>query len=389
MRHKQGIAHLTQATKLPGASPDMRAMLGRGLEAAGRNADAVQTLRDVLIPDADTFARLTDLPTCLAALESALAKEGRVEERLAVEEVRGCLGELKGDRMSRFRNRRLAEGVPYAGALAGSELARLLLPEARTILLDLSVILAPIAAKVLRFELSGLGVGSRERLSPRDAHPTRFLADRLARTLGIETFDLYLSPNWQGAMRVYPGDPAAIVGSTNFAELPEPEQLFALGRLLTRIALGPTWLDELPVDAVDGLYLAAMRSVDPTFGSGEVSPSRDAMASSFLPAVQKAIGRRHKKLIEELGPNVPATYDARAITIAIRRSEYRIAYVLSGDLVAAIDYLRRFDRDIGRSAEEPRLLLTHPVTNEMLRYALSAEGTAERLNLGVSWAGMG
>jgi hypothetical protein len=364
-------------------------MLGRGLEAAGRNVEAIQTLRDVIIPDADTFARLTDLPACLSALESALAKEGRVEERLAVEEVRGCLGELKADRMSRFRNRRLAEGVPYGGALAGSELARLLLPEARTILLDLSVILAPIAAKILRFELGGLGVGSRERLGPRDAHPTRFLADRLARTLGIETYDLYLSPNWQGAMRVYPGDPPAIVGSTNFAELSEPEQLFALGRLLTRIALGPTWLDELPVDAVDGLYLAAMSSVDPSFGSGEVSASRDGMANSFLPAVQKAIGRRHKKLIEELGPNVPANYDTRAITIAIRRSEYRIAYVLSGDLVAAIDYLRRFDRDIGRSAEEPRLLLTHPVTNEMLRYALSAEGTAERLNLGVSWAGMG
>ena len=70
----------------------------------------------------------------------------------------------------------------------------------------------------------------------------------------------------------------------------------------------------------------------------------------------------------------------------MRRSEYRIAYVLGGDLVAAIDYLRRFDRDIGRSAEDPRLLLTHPVTNEMLRYALSAEAVAERRRVGAAWA---
>ena len=112
------------------------------------------------------------------------------------------------------------------------------------------------------------------------------------------------------------------------------------------------------------------------------------MAGSFLPAVQKAMGRRQKKQIEEIAARVTVNYDARALTIALRRSEYRIAYVLSGDLVAAIDYLRRFDRDIGRSAEDPRLLLTHPVTNEMLRYALSAEGTAERLNLGASWAGL-
>ncbi len=385
VRPTQGIAHLTQATQIQGAPPDVRALLGRGLEAAGRNLEAVQVFRDVLVPDADTFARLAELPAALGSLEAAFAKEGRVEERLAVEEVRACLGDVKPERMARFRNRRLPEGAPYAGSLAGQDLVRLLLPEARTIVLEVSTIIAPIAAKILRFELAGLGVGSRDRLSPRDGHPTRALADRLARALGIEAFEIYLSPTWQGAARVYPGDPPAIVGSTSFAELPEDEQLFALARLLTRISLGPTWLDELPVDAVDGLFLAVMRAVDPAFGSGEISAARDAMATSFVAAVQKAIGRRQRKQIEELGPNVPSNYDARAITIAVRRSEYRLAYVLTGDLVAAIDYLRRFDRDIGRSAEDPRLLLSHPVTNEMLRYALSAEAVAERRRVGAAW----
>jgi tetratricopeptide (TPR) repeat protein len=386
LRPTQGVGHLTQAAQIPGATADVRAMLGRGLEAAGRNAEAMSVLRDVLLTEADTFARLGDLPATLASLEAAFAKDGRLEERLAVEEVRACLGDVKPDRMNLFRSRRLVESAPYASSLGPADRARLLLPEARTILLDLSLIVAPIAAKILRFELSGLGVSSRDRLSPRDGHPTRVLADRLARALGIEAFDIYLSPSWQGAARVYPGDPPAIVGSTTFAELPESEQLFALARLLTRIALGPTWLDELPVDAVDGLFLAVMRSVDASFGSGEISAGRDAMAASFLAAVHKAIGRRQRKQIEELGPNVPAGYDARAITIAVRRSEYRVAYVLTGDLVAAIDYLRRFDRDIGRSSEDPRLLLTHPVTNEMLRYALSAEAVAERRRIGSFWA---
>jgi hypothetical protein len=96
---------------------------------------------------------------------------------------------------------------------------------------------------------------------------------------------------------------------------------------------------------------------------------------------------RCKSLCPSPGGRVPnAGYDARAITIAVRRSEYRLAYVLTGDLTAAIDYLRRFDRDIGRSAEDPRLLLTHPVTNEMLRYALSAEAVAERRRIGSFWA---
>jgi cellulose synthase operon protein C len=384
-RLREGVLHLTQATAIPGSPPDARAALGRGLEAAGRNGEAVQVFRDVLLAEADTFARLTELPAALASFEAAFAKDGRVEERLAVEEVRACLGDVKPERMMRLRARRLLDGAPYAGALVGAELSRLLVPEARTPLLEVAAAIAPVAAKILRFELSGLGVSSRDRLSPRDGHPTRVLADRVARALGVESFEIYLSLSWQGAARVYPGDPPAIVGSTSFAELPEPEQIFALARLLTRIAFGPTWLDELPVDAVDGLFLAAMRAVEPSFGSGEISASRDAMASSFVASVQKAIGRRQKKQLEEIGPRVTSDYDARAITIGVRRSEYRVAYLLGGDLVAAIDYLRRFDRDIGRSAEDPRLLLTHPVTNEMLRYALSAEAVSERRRLGAAW----
>jgi tetratricopeptide (TPR) repeat protein len=387
MRPREGVAHLQQAVALPGSPPDARVGLGRGLEAAGRNAEAVQVFRDVMTADAEVFSRIGELGAGLASLEAALAKDGRVEERLAVEEVRACLGEVKTDRVTRLRARRQPEGVPYAGAFAGAEIGHALVPEARTPLLEVAGAIAPIAAKILRFELSGLGVTSRDRLGPRDGHPTRAIADRLAKALGIEAFELYLSASWQGAARVYPGDPPAIVGSTTFADLPDPEQVFALGRLLTRIALGPTWLDELQVDAVDGLFLAAIRAVDPPFGSGELSAAREAMAQSFTAAVQKAIGRRQKKLLEEILPTLTGAYDARAIAIGVRRSEYRIAYVLGGDLVSAVDYLRRFDREIGRASEDPRVLLQHPVTNELLRYALGAESFNERRRVGSVWGG--
>jgi tetratricopeptide (TPR) repeat protein len=386
MRAREGVAHLTQAAQLPGAAPDVRVALGRGLEAAGRNAEAVQVFRDVLAAEGETLARVADLPLALTSFEAALAKEGRVEERLALEEVRACFGDVKAERLSRLRARRLSEGAPYALSLAGAELLRLLVPEARSPLLEVAAAIQPIAAKILRFELANIGVASRDRLSARDGHPTRVLADRLARALGIEAFDVYLTATWQGAARVYPGDPPAIVASTTFAELPEPEQLYALARLLTRAALGPTWLDELPVDAVDGLLLASLRAVDPGFAGGELTAPRESMAQSFLPAVQKAIGRRQRKQIEELLPTILSNYDARAITIGVRRSEYRAAYVLAGDLVAALDYLRRFDRDIGRSAEDARVLLSHPVTNELLRYAMSAESVTERRKVGAIWA---
>jgi hypothetical protein len=246
------------------------------------------------------------------------------------------------------------------------------------------VALAPVAAKALRFEIPSLGVTSRERIGPRDGHPTRALADRLARSLGLEAFELYLTPTWKGAARVYPGDPPAIVAPSSFVDLPEPEQMFGLARLLTRAALGFTWLDELSIEAADGLLLAALRSAVPTFASGELAAPREQTVQGFLAPVQKAIGRRQRKLLEEIAPSATAAYDARALTIGVRRSEYRIAYLLSGDLLCAIDYLRRYDREIARSAEEPRVLLQHPVTNELFRFALTAEAYVERRRVGTA-----
>ena len=120
----------------------------------------------------------------------------------------------------------------------------------------------------------------------------------------------------------------------------------------------------------------------PAFGSGELPGPREHAAQGFLASVQKAIGRRQRKLLEEIAPSAIATYDARALTIGVRRSEYRVAYILTGDLLCAVDYLRRYDREIARSAEDPRVLLQHPVTNELVRYALTAEAYAERRRVG-------
>ncbi|XXX77131.1 cellulose synthase [Sorangium sp. So ce134] len=385
IRPRDGLAHLQQAVALPGAPPESRTALGRGLEAAGRNSEAVQVLREVLTADAEVFTRLPDLGPALAALEAALAKDGRAEERVTVEEVRACLGEVSLDRMARLRGRRVPSEAPYAGAFAGPEIGRLLLPEARSPWIDVALAIAPIAAKAIRFELSNLGISSRERIGPRDNHPTRQLAERVGRALGIEAFELYLVPSWQGAARVFPGDPPAIVAPTSFTELPELEQTFALARLFARVAVGFTFLDEIPAEATDGLLLASIRTIDPGFGAGAVSPAREHATQQMLPGVQRAIGRRQRKMLEEVASTVNVSYDARAFVIGLRRSEYRIGYLLCGDALAAIDYLRRYDRDIARSTEEPRLLLQHPVANELLRYALSAEAYAERRRAGSIW----
>jgi len=380
-RPNEAIVHLQHAVALPGAVPDARALLGRALEIACRHTESIQVLRTLFSVDIETGARVEDLGAALASLEAALAKEGRVDERLAVEEVRACLGFVAADRFAALKARRLPEGAPRMGALAGAELGRLLLPEARSPLLDLCASVQPIAGKALRIELATFGIGSRDRVGPRDGHATRALADRVARTLGVEAFELYLSPVWQGPPRVYPGDPPAIVGATAFADFPEPEQIFVLARLLVRVALGPTFLDELTSEALDGFLLASLRTVDPGFGAGELARPRELAAQGLLAHVQRAIGRRQKKQIEEIVlPMIASSFDVRPFSLAVRRTEYRAALLLSGDVLASIDHLRRIEA--ARIPDEPRALLKHPVTSELIRFALQPESAVERRRLG-------
>jgi len=61
-------------------------------------------------------------------------------------------------------------------------------------------------------------------------------------------------------------------------------------------------------------------------------------------------------MIEEILPSVSAAYDPNAFVHAARRSEWRAAYLLAGDLVASVDYLRRTEPDLSRLAEGPRTL---------------------------------
>jgi tetratricopeptide (TPR) repeat protein len=410
-RTTEGLSHLQTAASTASTSPsgipmaphpELRAGLALGLLGAGRNREAVQTIRELLTSDAETLLRLAEpsiysqvrsaavastgtvLSALLTCLDAALATEGRSEERLAVEEVRAALGELPNDRLVHLRRRRLDPEAPLANSLAASELARLLVPEARSPLVDVALAVAPIAAKALRFEIASLGVGSRDRIGPRDGHPTRAIADRVARALGVEQFELYLTPSWQGAARVYPGDPPAIVGPVGFAELPEHEQAFALGRLLTRVALGVAWLDEIPTEIADAFLLASLRSTVPSFGAHGLAPPREHAVQGLLPGVQRAIGRRQRKLLEELlaQGQVSPDYDMRAFSIAVRRSEYRAAYVLSGQLLGGLDYLRRVDAELARALDQPKLVLQHPVTNELVRWSLSSEAFLERRKAG-------
>jgi hypothetical protein len=385
-RPRDGLARLAQAAAMPGASADVRALLGRGLEAAGHSADAAKVLREVL-GSADGLLELSDRAGALAALDAALARDARADERIAVDEVRACLGELGADRVARLRSLRAPPDAPPPGSLAGADLVRLLVPEAKTHIVDVAVAVAPVAARILLLDPATVGVGPRDRLGPRDASPLRLTVERLSRAFGVEALDVYAPPGWTAAARLFPGDPAVLVAPSSLSELSEAERTFALARLVARAALGFAWLDEVPLEVGDALLLATARAVDPGFAAGELAQARESALQSLLPHVQRALGRRSRKLVEDVAAHLAPPADPRAFALALRRSEVRLAYLACGDLLASLDALRRVDRDLARADADARFLLHHPVTGELVRYALSAEAAAERQRIGTARAG--
>jgi hypothetical protein len=237
---------------------------------------------------------------------------------------------------------------------------------------------------VLRFELANVSISSRDRISARDGHPSRVLADRLARALGVESFELYLSSSWQGPLRAFPGDPPAIVGPTSLASLPELEQAFAIAHELARIAIGTVGLDDLPPADVDAVILGAIRAIDPEFPRTDGSATSDEAAEAFTAAFQRHLARKQRRRIEEILPTFSPKFDSSVLLAGARQTEIKAAYVLTGSLISSLDYLRRIDRALA-AATDAAALIRHPFASTLFRFSITAEAFMHRRRVGTTW----
>lgn len=193
--------------------------------------------------------------------------------------------------------------------------------------------------------------------------------------------------------RVLAQDTLWIVAPLSLAEAPEPVPLAALGRALTRISLGAPWLEELPAATSRRMsWLARGRwsqgTAATTSTSSRPSSSRTTNRSWLAP-----IGRKQKKLLEELAvhltsPNrqlVPSS-----LIHALARAEVRSAMLLTGDVLATLEDLRTLNPGLARATgvQGPRCLgsfLEHAFGGDVCRYAMSGKAIALRRRIGTTW----
>jgi hypothetical protein len=252
---------------------------------------------------------------------------------------------------------------------------------------------AGLEAKVLRANLADVGVSSRDRITARSGHPLRVPFDRAMVAFGLEEVELVVSAAVD-KVRVIAQDAPWVVVPLSLGELPQEVQVAAFARAAGRILVGVPWLGELSETSILAWLIAVARQVDPTYGDDD----RDNWPPDtwkYEPLVAKAIGRKQKKLLDELTPHLQAKEgrkpDMAVFVRALTQCEVRAAYVVSGDLSATARMVALDEPTLKKALARPGpaalgSLLTHPILGDTVRFALAPESTIFRKRLGSAWA---
>lgn len=395
-RLRDGVGHLQRAIQIDPMLHESRYELATAFSRLGAHDDAAKTVMSMISPTAKPLAAISDPPAALELLERALNAERRQEEAIVVSELRAIAGELDEGRHGWLRARRLSAFEKHHAPLDRQTLiGHVVPPEGRHIYLEIANAISGLETKLLRADLSEIGVTSRERVGKRSGNPTRALLDRLCQALNLSDVELVITPNVQRT-RVLAQDALWVVVPKSLTELPEPTQLASIGRALARVALNVPWLEELPPPHIEAMLIAAARTVMPAYGKDDVDVLSLKLVLQYEPNLVKELSRKHRQALEKLVP-LMSSPQGRIIPIdvligALARAELRIAYVLTGDVLATIDELRGLDASFLKATETPgrgsvAAVLDHPFAGDVLRFALTPEATALRRRVGSTWAG--
>ncbi len=393
-RYKEAVDNFERTVALSPQTTEAYAQLIIALAKAGRTAEAGRVGLSLFDDDSKKFRSVSDPERILRIIEDSFSAERRGDEAVVMAELRAFSGTLDEGRLRWLHQRHLGPLDSHHSQLDRAALVtHVLPPEGRHVLLEVAAAVAGIESKMFRTDLADLGIGPKDRITSRSGHPTRALMDRLCRSLGLSDLELVISSNVHRA-RVIAHDTLWIVLPRGVADMPESAQLATLARALTRISLGVPWLEEMPPGQIEAFLVACGRQVVHGYGADDVDILVSKLIPAFETAVLKHLGRKQRKILEELAVYLSAE-SGRPLPIdffmhALARAELRASYLLTGNLIATVDELRGFDAELGTRTDTPSRetlfrLLENPLAGDVFRYAITPEAQALRRRIGTNW----
>ena len=256
---------------------------------------------------------------------------------------------------------------------------------------DLLEEIADHMGKLLPPDLEGYGLASRDRVRAGSEHPVRILADQAATLLGAGLFDLYVHHMRGRGAIVENTEPYAVIVPAGLLEVGESEQLYVLGRLMSRIATKTFLVDKLTARELEVHLAAATRLVVPGFGEGLIS---DEYLEDRAKRIGRALSRKSRKAIETLARTYAAApaIDFPAWVRAMERTANRAGLLVCEDIGTALEHIKRNDKELAglpmtTTQEMVGCLRRSDAVVDLLRFLLSDDHATLRASLGLALQG--
>jgi tetratricopeptide (TPR) repeat protein len=370
---EDGIATLRSGIALLGDEPALREELARRLRRSGRTDEALRELARLLVADVGRADTYRDLARTYDAMHRP------DEARYALQPL-VVLGAAQPAELATLKERPPRPGQARAGSYDAESLKAIEAGARHESALGLLAALPEAMGKLYPIDLEGYGLSARDRIAPRSGHALRALCDRLATVFGVAEYDLYVHRARGRGVSVELSDPVSVLVPAGLGEVPEAQQVFALGRVFANVARGIATLDKLTPREVEIVLASAARQVAPGFGHGLTS---EDFLDDQSKRIAKALSRRNRKTMEELAAQYVNAQppDFPTWARALQQTANRAALLVGDELSAGVDMLRRTERDL-LALDGPTLARTSPVIADLLRFWVSEAAFAFRRRAG-------
>jgi len=240
---------------------------------------------------------------------------------------------------------------------------------------ELFVLMAETAALALGPSLVSLGVGKRDRIEARGAHPLRVAVAEWMGAVGLTgDFELYVGGPEPRGVHGIPGDEPALVLGSEIAAPFDAAARTAVAREVFALKRGITSVRTRDDNTVASLVFAAC--IEAGFN---VSPPPYAVCGEVARAVKKEIPRKVRKAIPDICQRILSSgQDPRQWAAAARRSIDRMAVIAAGDISIVLSDVIGAPRDqlASRVADSER-------ARRLLAFVLSPSYLELRKKLGM------
>ncbi len=375
-----------------------RAALERARQLDPLNVDAVRDLADLVSKTGDGRARRKVLGHAAADIRDAIRGEPEAAahyERLAViaqwladKDTRffalsalGVLRSLTAEQKSFVaeRKRAAAESSSAPSVTMNEETWRSSVahPASGGVASAVWRTVGEAVAKLSGFEPSRAGFGRGQKLSTKGLARSHKQLAEIAGAFALGDYDLYVANARPGTARVVSsqGKAAVFLGS-DIAKADTPAARFTLARAFAHVREGTGSLAQLRDSEVQLLFAASaqLAGVKPASVAEILTVDRKEVEEQAR-TLQKAMGRRERKQLSQLGASLESLPDPLVWRRAAVATATRAALLFAGDLAVGLDML-----DVGRGG---RSITDDRSALALLAWAVSDAHIALRKALGM------